>query len=70
MLSLADYVRSQAQWRADKAEQYPDDERNKRSARKSLRELADALETTRAAQGELIGLDRAADPRAALGNTG
>lgn len=43
MLTLADYVRSQAQWRADKAAQYPDDQRNERSAQ-SLSALAQAVE--------------------------
>lgn len=54
MLTLADYVRSQAQWRADKAAQYPDDERNMRSAQ-SLRALADAMESMGADGEELIG---------------
>lgn len=46
MLTLTDYVRSQAQWRADKAAQYPDDERNLRSA-ESLRVLSEAVEAMR-----------------------
>jgi hypothetical protein len=53
MLTLADYVRSQAQWRGAKAEQYPDDERNVRSA-DSLRALAEAVEQMRPQQEELI----------------
>lgn len=53
MLTLADYVRSQAQWRADKAAQYPDDERNLRSA-EGLRALADAVDGMRPAHPELI----------------
>ncbi len=54
MLTLVDYVRAQAQWRAEKAAQYPDDERNQRSA-EALRTLAEALEQMRGENGELIG---------------
>lgn len=54
MLILADYVRAQAEWREGKAEQYPEDERNHRSA-ESLRALAGTLEELRAEDGELIG---------------
>ncbi len=53
MLTLADYVRSQAQWRADKAAQYPDDQRNARSAQ-SLLALADAVEAMRPNGEDLI----------------
>jgi len=55
MLTLADYVRSQAQWRADKAAQYPDDERNHRSAQ-SLGALAEAVDAIRENDGEPVRL--------------
>lgn len=39
---LADYIEYQASWREEKAEQYPDDERNTQSAR-CLQRLAENL---------------------------
>jgi hypothetical protein len=41
--NLADYFRSQAEWRDAKAERYPEDERNAQSAA-ALRSLADYVE--------------------------
>jgi hypothetical protein len=43
MSSISDYFRAQAGWRDGKAEEYPADERNARSAA-ALRSLADYID--------------------------
>jgi hypothetical protein len=47
---LTTYIRAQARWRHDRAEEYPDDERNLRSAR-ALDELADLVESGEILEG-------------------
>jgi hypothetical protein len=56
--NLADYFRSQADWRDLKAEEYPDDPRNEQSAA-ALRSLAEYVESD---EREAVAAARAFDP--------
>jgi hypothetical protein len=58
--ALADYLREQADWRGHKAEEYPDDARNKRSAA-TLAGLADYVESAPLTNPALTEIGRLAD---------
>ena len=55
LMSLSDYFRSQADWRRQKAEQYPEDERNAQSA-EALESLADYVEGDEPSSQLIAGL--------------
>lgn len=55
-MSLSDYFRSQADWRRQKAEQYPEDQRNVQSA-EALESLASYVETDEPSSQVIAALD-------------